>query len=153
MLRRITNLSIYSKNCTKYKVKCSFHDVPLQEELLLQAAPQDHQVQSSLTTKSRRPWWAKTRADVRQWRRTGSMPVPDARIRIFLQLTIYSEDDLCFVYQAASNLHRLTKIGVSELTVISFYLPRFVNVTTFYAFSTNPFNLASSVLYQHLDWR
>jgi hypothetical protein len=153
MLRSINDSSIYSQNCTKHNIKCSFHDIPLQEELLVRSSSQDHRIRSASTPKSHRPWSAKARAEVRQWRRTGSMPITDARIRISLQPTIYSEDDLCYIYQAARNQHRLTRMGVSELTVISSYLPRFVCVTKFPILAAKTFYLASSALYQHLGWR
>ncbi|RYC91859.1 hypothetical protein BFJ63_vAg5300 [Fusarium oxysporum f. sp. narcissi] len=51
------------QNCTKHKVKCSFHDTPSQEELLLQPSPENTSSKSCSSSKPRRPWSAKARAE------------------------------------------------------------------------------------------
>ncbi|KAI3571997.1 hypothetical protein IWW34DRAFT_709009 [Fusarium oxysporum f. sp. albedinis] len=110
------------QNCIKHKAVCSYSHSPTHEGLLLDDSHE------TTPFKSRRPWPDKVKAEVRQWIRTGSMPLPDDCIKITLQPTIYSENDLCFLYLAASNQHRLTIMGVSKLTVISSYLPSFFRI-------------------------
>ncbi|KAG7410361.1 Sterol uptake control protein 2 [Fusarium oxysporum f. sp. raphani] len=107
------------QNCTKRKVECPYRDKLSRGELLLQASPGNTPFKPCC-----RPWSAKSRAQAKQWKRTGSMPVSDDHIRITLQPTIYSEYDLCFVYLAASNQQKLTKMGFLPSSInclISFF--------------------------------
>lgn len=126
----LTTIVLYlaSRNCTKHKVKCSYHDTPSQVELLRKAPSLNRQPNARSISKAR-PWSAEAKTVVRHWRETRSMPISDDRIGATLDPHIFSDDDLHFVYQLVKNQHRLENMGVSKLTVASSYLPTFVRPT------------------------
>ncbi|RKK24149.1 hypothetical protein BFJ67_g16768 [Fusarium oxysporum f. sp. cepae] len=124
------------RNCTKHKVKCSYHDTPSQVVLLRKAPSLNRQPNARSISKAR-PWSAEAKTVVRHWRETRSMPISDDRIGATLDPHIFSDDDLHFVYQLVKNQHRLENMGVSKLTVASSYLPTFFRIIPWSRFAMN----------------
>ncbi|KAF4465772.1 hypothetical protein FALBO_7376 [Fusarium albosuccineum] len=118
------------QNCTKHKVRCAFHDAGSHYEAQLQDTVPGLDTEPGTTVKPSRRWPAKVRAEVRQWRRTEVLPIPDFGDRIQVQPALYSDDELCYIYHAAKLNHQLMVIEAHHLTIMTVYAPSFFGIAS-----------------------
>ncbi|OBS16201.1 hypothetical protein FPOA_13117 [Fusarium poae] len=127
------------RNCTKHKVTCPYQGIDSQGKPLHRILRKNTLLGRFSESLPGRPWSPEMLANVRQWKRTGVMPKGGGCIRVTLKPQLYSQDDLCFVFQAASNQHKLITMGLSKLTVISSYLPSFLPIISSSRLAMNGF--------------
>ncbi|KAM5384593.1 hypothetical protein ACJZ2D_001338 [Fusarium nematophilum] len=117
-----------NQNCTKHNVRCSFHDVAAQCESPPEQPPSGIKAESPPVSKPTRRWPAKIRAEVRQWRRSGVLPILDDVPDIQVTPALYSDDELCYIYHLASLYHQLSTMDANKLTILTCYAPSFFRI-------------------------
>lgn len=106
-------------------MRCSYHDdTKSHNESVV-----GEDLASIISAKSTEPyvkWSGEIRYEVRQWRKSGIIPPLTCLAPNFhLPTTIYSEDELCYVYHLMKLYHKLEASGLCHLTILSTFMPRF----------------------------
>lgn len=102
---------LFSRNCTKHKIRCPYNDVQVPEN------------RSGSPDKPDLMWTPEIEAEIDQWRRTGMFPFPNLGIFPAPSPEHLTLEDLRLIHHVASISHQMQEIGANDFTLWTRQIP------------------------------
>lgn len=104
------------RNCTKHKIRCPYHNIPVSEE------------RASTPDKPDLMWTPEIEAAIEQWQRTHVFPFPDLNIYLAPDPQFLSVEEMRLIFHVASISHQLGAIGANGFTLWTRQIPTILRI-------------------------
>jgi hypothetical protein len=103
---------VYSRNCTKHKIRCPYNDVQVPDAN-----------RSTTPDKPDLMWNPEIESCIAEWKRTGIFPFPSLELFPAPAPNNYNDDELRLIHHVASLYDTLAAMGANNFTLWTRHIP------------------------------
>ncbi|OAA56971.1 c6 zinc finger domain containing protein [Niveomyces insectorum RCEF 264] len=107
---------VFSRNCTKHKIRCPYNDIPVAED------------RSVSPDRPELMWTPEIEADIARWQQSGVFPFPDLNVYPEPSPQYLSVESLRLIHHVASISHQLRSIDADGFTLWTRQIPTIIQI-------------------------